>query len=169
MDREELQLLSQAMARRPIGILAVGLLLWGCGMTTPTFPEGDLAALTPPETPNYWYACSKGLCRNASAEAPSFALPPDRLLQIVRQAALAQPRTTLAADRSGERRLDFVQLTAILRFVDSISIGVAPLPDGRTGLIIYSHSNLGRGDLGANRKRVEAWIAAITEAAGRAV
>lgn len=148
-------------------ILAVGvvLLVSACGMTTPTFPDGDLAAVTLPETPNYWYACSRGLCRNASAELPEFAVPPDRLLAIARQTALAQPRTSLIAER--ERRLDFTQLTAVFRFVDSISIAIVALPDGRSGLIVYSHSNLGRSDLGTNRRRVETWVAAITAAAAR--
>ncbi len=139
--------------------------LSGCGFTTPTFPDGDLATMTLPDVENHWFACTPGMCRAPGAEAPGFALPPDRLLAVVRQAALAQPRTTLAAERAAERRLDFVQTTRIMRFVDSISIAVAPLPDGRSGLAIYSHSNLGRKDLGANRQRVEEWIAAIETAA----
>ena len=88
------------------------------------------------------------------------------LLDVVRRVAAAQPRTTLVAERTAERRLDYVQLTRFLRFIDSISIAVVPLPEGRSGIVMYSHSNLGRSDLGANRARVEEWLAAIAAAAG---
>ena len=138
----------------------------GCGLSTPTFPDGDLAKLVPPETPNWHLVCPPGLCTAAKAASPTFALSPDALLDVVRRVAAAQPRTTLVAERTAERRLDYVQLTRFLRFIDSISIAVVPLPEGRSGIVMYSHSNLGRSDLGANRARVEEWLAAIAAAAG---
>jgi uncharacterized protein (DUF1499 family) len=151
--------------RRTLLAFSALALLAACGLTTPTFPEGDLAQLQPPESPNWWFVCPPGLCAAAKAEAPTFAMSADDLLALVRRVAAQQPRTTLVAERAAERRIDYVQLTRILRFVDSISTAAVALPDGRSGLIIYSHSNLGRSDMGANRARVEEWLAAITTAA----
>jgi len=39
------------------------------------------------------------------------------------------------------------------------------LPDGGSTVLIYSRSQLGRGDLGVNRARIERWIGLISNAA----
>ncbi len=48
-----------------------------------------------------------------------------------------------------------------MRFVDDVSIRVLAAPDGGATFAAYSHSNIGHGDFGTNRKRLEDWVAAL--------
>jgi uncharacterized protein (DUF1499 family) len=68
--------------------------------------------------------------------------------------------TVLAADES--RLLLMAQdRTPLLRFVDTITIRVLPEAGGGSTFVAYSRSNLGLGDLGTNRRRLEEWLAQI--------
>ncbi len=72
-----------------------------------------------------------------------------------------QPRVEQLEGDSVERAYEFVQRTRRLGFPDFISVRIWPLPDGRSTLGIYSRSKYGWSDMGANRRRVEAWLSGI--------
>ena len=56
---------------------------------------------------------------------------------------------------------DFLQHSRIMRFHDSITVRFIPLRDTNSTLAIYSRSHYGYSDWNVNRKRVEAWLAAL--------
>ncbi|MEM9234950.1 MAG: DUF1499 domain-containing protein, partial [Pseudomonadota bacterium] len=65
------------------------------------------------------------------------------------------------------RAISAVAVTKLLRFKDDLDIAVLPTEEGST-LAIYSRSRIGYSDMGANRKRVDALIAALREDIRRA-
>ena len=141
--------------------------LAGCGAMEPgTVPSADIPDPTTLERtgwPNDWLLCPPGSCTaEISAASPALSgagRPPRtrpgarcwRRNPASRSVATDEPRLLiLAQDR-----------TAVLRFVDTISIRVLPAPAGGSTFAAYSRSNLGFGDLGTNRRRLEAWTAAL--------
>jgi len=156
------------MRRRWRGSLGSVLLLAACGALEPGSVAPD--AMPDPTTlartgrPNDWLICPKGACRaEASAAAPSYPVPPARLFEAWRAVLAAQPRATVIAADERRRLLLAQDRTPILRFVDTVSIRVLPAPDGST-FAAYSRSELGYGDLGTNRERLEAWVGALDRA-----
>jgi uncharacterized protein (DUF1499 family) len=77
-------------------------------------------------------------------------------LEQVKAAALAMPRTTVL--EQSESYVHLVCATAILRFKDDVELEAE-------GDVVHvrSASRVGYGDLGVNRKRIEALRKALTE------
>lgn len=85
----------------------------------------------------------------------------DTFLDIVR----AQPRVKVLGERQPGGAVWIVQRTRLFRFPDHISVAFVERPEG-AGVVIYSASVYGRSDLGANAKRVDAWLAELETALG---
>lgn len=148
--------------RRLLLCLAIAAVAGGCA--EPSVPR-DLRALERASSPNDALACPPGICQaEADLESPRFALPPERLSEIVRQAIAAQERTELVEEIPESAQLVFVQRSALLGFRDTVWIQTIDLAP-QSALIVYSRSNLGYWDFGVNRERVETWLAAIELAA----
>jgi uncharacterized protein (DUF1499 family) len=56
-------------------------------------------------------------------------------------------------------RLQAVATTALLRFKDDVVVEVRPRDDGGSTVAMRSKSRLGKGDLGANARRIRAFLA----------
>lgn len=93
--------------------------------------------------------------------SPVFDRPVEALASDFRRHALAQPRVRLLEVSVDGRRLELVQRSRIFRFPDRISVEFLPLEDERSTLAIYSRAKYGSTDFGVNRKRIDAWLAAI--------
>lgn len=132
------------------------------GLPPPEAP--DLAAWAPPPSPNHWRAGPDAAGPRATALAP-FPLPPDILFALVRAVAARQPRTTPHGLWPERRRAQWVVRSAVANFPDLVSAEVTEAPGG-AALRLLSRSLLGWSDLGANRRRVEAWLAALAAEAG---
>ena len=112
--------------------------------------------------PNDFLICPAGACA-AAADVPaaSFAAPPEAVLAAWREVIEAAPRTAVVALDEDELALQAEQRSALLAFVDTIAVRVLALPDGRSSYAAYSRSETGYWDLGVNRRRLEAWAAAV--------
>jgi uncharacterized protein (DUF1499 family) len=128
-------------------------------------PAGDIPDPTTLERtgwPNDWLVCPAGACgTQPSATSPNYAVPPERLFAAWREVLAAQPRVTVIAIDETRLLLLAQDRTPLLGFVDTISIRVLPAADAGSTFAAYSRSNLGLGDLGTNRRRLEEWIAAL--------
>lgn len=142
----------------------LGLTLLGaCGALEPgSVPK---AALPDPTTlartgwPNDWLVCPPGACTaTAAAEAPVYAVPPERLYKSWRAVLAAQPRVRIIGDDASRLLILAQDRTPVLGFVDTISIRVLPAAGSGSTFAAYSRSNIGLSDLGTNRKRLERWI-----------
>jgi uncharacterized protein (DUF1499 family) len=90
------------------------------------------------------------------------ANPSDAFQQCVRAAESLGWQITSSDPESGT--LEATETSRIFRFVDDISVRVRP--DGAGSLVdVRSKSRVGRGDMGANAKRIEAFGRKLTPAA----
>ena len=127
----------------------------------PPPPPMDMAAIVRPASPNTALAAPAGFLPAPDIVVAPFMLPPDRLYATIRAVAGAQPLTFPAAAYDDRRQLHYVARTAALNFPDLVAVAVAGPAEGPSTLVIYSRSVYGRSDFGANRKRVEVWLAAL--------
>ncbi len=127
----------------------------------------DLSTLKKHAKPNQFLVLPAGFgSETPDAQSPTFALPPERLFELVSRVVGAEPRTHIGTEDAAARRLEVVQRTPLLRFADDVTIEVVPA-DGGAALAIYSRSRVGYSDLGTNAKRVLGWLAKIRAAVDR--
>lgn len=131
---------------------------------------GETIAFDRPElpgTPNFHLVCPPSACAGATAAAaPVYRVPWQRLRDAVRDMIAAEPRITLVEEGREGRRLVYVQRSALFLFPDIVTVEILSLPEGAS-LAIFSRSRYGYSDLGANRERVERWLAALDAALKR--
>jgi len=149
----------QPFIRPWLGAVLVGLAI-GSGRAQPG-PDGPLPPC--PTTPN---------CVSSEADpadrihfVPPLPLPdgldPIAALDAFEAIVRAEPRTEVI-DRT-PLRLQAIDRTRWLRFVDDVEARV----DVEARLLhVRSASRVGGGDMGANRRRVEAWMDAVAKAWG---
>jgi uncharacterized protein (DUF1499 family) len=126
----------------------------------------DFATLALKPSPNQALVLPAGFASTAEPHvtSPVFPVPAERLVELVRETALAQPRTKLIASHAAKRQMTFVQRSALFRFPDYVTIEAMPAGEGQSAAAFYSRSRYGYSDLGVNRKRVQAWLAALEAA-----
>lgn len=126
--------------------------------------------VAPPEQPGYDTARYRAAQEAGYPDLGNLAVPwppPDafaRVLAVVRRRGWA----IAALDEPG-RRVQAVAVTPLLRFRDDVVIEVRPPPPGaaaetRAVVAMRSKSRLGRGDLGANARRIRAFFRDLTPA-----
>lgn len=98
--------------------------------------------------------------------SPEYAVPPERLNEVLRAIIDAEPRITWGESSANGLRFDLIQRSRIFRFPDYISVEILPVRSERhaaihSTLAIFSRSRYGRRDFGVNRQRVERWLAAL--------
>lgn len=121
--------------------------------------RGELAPLPPcPPTPNC--VSTEAPPDDAMHHLPPLPLPPgvtpEAALDAFEALVRAAPRTEVV-DRS-PLRLRATQRSRVFRFVDDVEARVDP--EARV-LHARSASQVGRGDLGVNRRRVSEWFASL--------
>ena len=124
----------------------------------------DFKTLTRPPKPNTCLAAPKDLCENAKADChpPALSQPAaDAFASVVACVHQEKSWGKLVSDSDG-LRLRFVATTGIMRFKDDVDIQLIAKTDSETDIAIYSRSRVGYSDLGANRKRVEKLLTALT-------
>ncbi len=88
--------------------------------------------------------------------------PADKVFSAARD-AVAQMGWTLVEASVGDGRIEATATTPWVGFRDDVVIRVASI-DGQTRVDVRSKSRVGRGDMGANAKRVRAYLAALEAA-----
>ena len=119
----------------------------------------DFATLTRRSSPNDALACRPETCTaKADIVPPVYALPAAELRTRLTSLILADGNAEQVARATGAQGDRFVVRTPLMRFPDTVDVLVLSLGDHRATLALYSRSLLGRGDLGANRRRLERWL-----------
>ncbi len=115
-------------------------------------------------TPNQYLVCPQGLCiAKPHAEAPTFDVSVGELQEVWLELVNESDSTTLLSRDDTIRQFDFETLTPLVGFPDTATVRFLPVPGGGSTLAIYSRSHYGRSDLGANKKRVDRWLALVRE------
>jgi uncharacterized protein (DUF1499 family) len=113
-------------------------------------------------TPNDALACPPDVCRATSdIVPPAFAASAAELSRAFDRAIASEPHLTLVetSEQGSSRR--YVQRSRLMGFPDTIVVRFFERPDGRSTLALYSRSQLGKGDMGVNRARIERWLAKL--------
>lgn len=140
--------------------------LWGA-FGPADLGEVDFATLERRDTPNDALACLPEFCTAAAdIPAPVFARPVGDVFPAVQDAVVREPGVEQVAADAGQGTLRFVQRSRLLGFPDTINVKVVPTKDGRIAVLLYSRSQIGRGDMGVNRARIERWIRMIAARVG---
>lgn len=126
----------------------------------------DFSTLVRPKTPNTYLLAPAGLCKAATPDggAAAFAAGPDEVFGALSRLLADRPRVTLVQSDPARRQLHVTDKTPLMGFIDDIDLLALPGQSGGTDLAVYSRSRVGRSDLGANRKRVTLWVAALRQA-----
>jgi uncharacterized protein (DUF1499 family) len=118
------------------------------------------------DTPNDALACPTGICQAQSdLTPPEYAVTAAELRHAFAQAIASEPRLTAVATDDAALTDRYIQRSALMRYPDTIVVRFFDLPEGRSTLALYSRSQLGHGDMGVNRARLERWLAKLGEIA----
>jgi uncharacterized protein (DUF1499 family) len=113
-------------------------------------------------TPNDALACPADVCSaKADIVPPVFAVSAAELARAFDKAIASEPR--LALVETSERTRRYIQRSRLLGFPDTIVVRFFDRPGGHSSLALYSRSQLGKGDLGVNRARIERWLEEIRQ------
>ena len=147
-------------------------LAWLIGFVLPACSGSGAQGLPPPQpidtqrierpaSPNTALAAPAGFAPPPDVVTPTYAMAAGRLYDAVRAVAAAQPRTFLAADYAAERQTHWVVRSAVFKFPDLVTAQISGAGPDSSTLVLYSRSVYGRSDLGVNRQRLDAWLAAL--------
>lgn len=149
----------------------VGLLLPACafsgaaGIPVPTVM--DFSRIERPSTPNTALAAPAGFQPKPDIVTHSYPIPAPALYAALQGVAAAQERVFPLAAYPKQGQAFWVARSAFFNFPDVISAEIrAEAPQSST-IVLYSRSIYGSSDLGVNRKRLLAWIAALDAAVSK--
>jgi uncharacterized protein (DUF1499 family) len=94
-----------------------------------------------------------------------FSAPSTRVFEAALATARHEGWTVVASDPA-DGRIEASDTTFWFGFVDDVVVRVAPQPDGRTRVDARSVSRVGLGDLGANARRLHAFLRDLTSRLG---
>jgi hypothetical protein len=145
----------------PIG----SLFAQGAGGLPPAEPL-DFATLRLPASPNACLAAPAGAHPQAQVTTPPLPVDAGTAWPVLRALSDGMARVVRYGEFPAKRQAQWVARSALMNYPDII---VAELVPGATGagLFLYSRSLFGWSDMGVNRKRVEAWLAAFDAALRR--
>lgn len=112
-----------------------------------------------PDSPNHWLAAPADYAVKPDVVAPVFAVPAAALHAAVK--TVVRQTQGAAIDTETADGLHIVFTSAIFSFKDDVRVHVIPLAPQQSTLALYSASRVGYWDLGANRRRVEDWLARL--------
>ena len=143
----------------------VSLVLPACGFPAaqglPPPSLMDVSQIVRPASPNTALAAPAMFSPPPDIVTPVYQVSADRLFGLVQSVAADQPRTFQAAVFADQRQAHYVARSAVFNFPDLITVQVRAATSNTSDLILYSRSVYGESDLGVNRKRLQAWLAAI--------
>lgn len=143
----------------------ISLALPACGFSAaeglPTPQPMDVAHIVRPASPNTALAAPAGFDPPPDIVTPTYRLAASQLFARVQDVAASQSRTYPAAKFPDRLQAHYVVRSALFNFPDLVMVQVRQAGPDSSELVVYSRSVYGRSDLGANRKRVEAWLAAL--------
>jgi uncharacterized protein (DUF1499 family) len=124
----------------------------------------EFRSLVLPRSPNTCLAVPAGADPAAHLATPPLPAKAATAWPVLRSLGRHFPRTYPLAEWPERRQAQWVARSALVGFPDVVAAELVERPDGTSGLFLYSRSLFGRSDFGVNRRRVEAWMAALDAA-----
>lgn len=129
------------------------------GARTSPVMESFFKNLQRPGSPNHWLAAPADYAVKPDAVAPHFAVPAAALHAAVK--TVVQQTGGAAVNSETADGLHIVFTSAVFGFKDDVRVHIIALSPQQSTLALYSASRVGYWDLGANRRRVEDWLARL--------
>lgn len=123
----------------------------------------EFASLVLPRSPNTCLAMPASHPGFKHLETPLYPVAPGVLLERLLRVASGFARTTRIAHWPERHQAQWVERSALMNYPDIIVAEAAPAHGG-AALFLYSRSLFGYSDLGANRARIDRWLAALAVA-----
>lgn len=120
----------------------------------------EFASLVLPRSPNTCLAAPASHPGFKHLETPLYRMPPGAVINRLLSLASGFPRTTLMVHWPERHQAQWVERTALMNYPDII-VAEAVVASGGSALFLYSRSLFGYSDLGANRARIDRWLAAL--------
>ena len=112
--------------------------------------------------PNQYLVCPKELCTAvAHREAGVYEVSASELHRAWDEFVTRQPGVTFLGGDDQSGYYDYEVRTPLLRFPDTVTVWFIPISTTRSTLAVYSRSHYGYSDGGANKRRVDAWLAEL--------
>jgi uncharacterized protein (DUF1499 family) len=125
----------------------------------PDLGEISFETLQRRSTPNDALACPTELCGATSdIVSPLFSTSASDLQLAFSKVIASEERVTKVEANDRDRTERYIQRSRLMGFPDTIVVRFIVRPEGRSTLALYSRSQLGRGDFGVNRARIERWL-----------
>ena len=145
----------------------LGLVLPACGAEgvsgLPVPVPMDMTRIERPATPNTFLAGPAGMKPEPDLVTKEQAVPASALYETARVVFAGQPRTYVAAEFPDRLQVHYVVRSALMNFPDLVTVQFAAAGADRSTLVIWSRSVYGQSDLGVNRERTKAWLAALQQ------
>ena len=143
----------------------VGLLLPACGVAgaggVPVPAPMDFARIERPASPNTALAAPVGFQPVPDIVTRPYSMPALALYAALQDVALRQERVFPLAAYPERGQAFWVARSAVFNFPDVISAEIRANTPETSTIVLYSRSIYGSSDLGVNRRRLVAWIAAL--------
>ncbi len=151
-------------------VLTYGTLAWRHGR------EGALETLLGPiernsfefshlqltSKPNQYLVCPEELCTAvAHREAAVYEVSATELHGHWQSLITRESGVTFLSGNDQSLYYDYEVRTRLLRFPDTVTVWFIPISLARSSLAVYSRSHYGYSDGGANKRRVDAWLAEL--------
>lgn len=136
---------------------------WALIFGRPDLGPVDFQTFKRRATPNDALACPPDVCAHARPDIVPHTYPVsgERLRLILAEAALADPDTQPVFAGRWDDHDRYLARSRILRFPDTIDVLVIERSENQATLALYARSQIGLGDFGVNRARIERWLARI--------
>jgi hypothetical protein len=122
----------------------------------------DFKHFTLPKTSNFFLFAPQGFCNVATEpQSPVFDCPVDKLEAYMKETISTLKRVKLRSFSEKNRRFHYTQTTWLCRFTDYIIVQYLPVDEKKSTILLYSYSQTGTFDLGANKMRVFKWMIAL--------
>jgi hypothetical protein len=145
----------------------LGLMLPACGAEgaagLPVPAPMDMTRIERPSTPNTFLAGPAGMKPEPDLVTGEQVQPAAALYETARTVFGRQPRTFVAAAFPDRLQVHYVVRSALMNYPDLVTVQVNEVNADHSTLVIWSRSVYGRGDLGVNRARTNAWLAALQQ------
>jgi Protein of unknown function (DUF1499) len=124
----------------------------------PDFPRESLAEFHRPDMPNDALACPTEYCIHSKIDlvAPVYAVNAATLGQRLLDQLPSMKTLELFGVEHDGLRLNLIDYTPVMQFPAGVTIEFIPLGEDRSSVAIYSHSQFGYWDFGANLQLVQA-------------
>ena len=143
-------------------------MIWNTIAGSPDLGPVNFESLKRPSSPNHYLVSPEDYCKQSrpNRTAPVYDCNVVQL-QAAAQKAWSEMLDVELVSSDAERLEDrYIHRSRLLRFPDTIAVKFVDLGHDTASLAIYSRSQVGYSDLGANRKRVLDWLSRLDKQIG---